>query len=186
MTESTVTKQKEIPGNFEIKKATENDLPTVWRIIKKNADDLSRQGIHHWEKYYTEEMVSKMIRKKEVYLGLNNSNPVGTVTFDSKPPKYYAEPGYGERFTSPEDLAIYITALAVLPDEQHHGFASKMLQFVEDEAIKRNINWLRLDCRAEVPGLVIFYERRGFVKVNEEPINEGEDGTYFLMEKSLQ
>lgn len=181
-----VTQSKELPDSFELKRAQAADLPAVWGVISTCARDLSEQGLNHWTKYYTESMVSKMIERKEVYVGLKNGEPVGTITFDTKPPKYYVEPGYSERFTNPEESATYVTAAAVIPREQNHGFASQMLEFVESETKRRGTKWLRLDCRAEVPGLVGFYEKRGYKKLGDEPIDEGEDGTYWLMEKDLQ
>lgn len=127
-----------------------------------------------------------MIRKKEVYLGRMNGKPVGTATFDTKPPWYYTEPGYAGKFTGPDEPAIYLTALAVLPQDQKQGFAGRLLQFVEEKARASGANWLRLDCRSEVPDLVNFYEKRGFSKVGDKPVDEGEDGTYWLMEKALK
>lgn len=175
----------ETTRQLEIKKATEADLSIVWGIIDECAQLLSRQGFHHWAKYYTQEMVKKMIQRKEVYLGVNNGRAIGSVTFDTIPPKYYAAAGYSEYFTNPLDSAVYVTALAVLPSEQNQGTAGRLLQFVEDTARNKNVCWLRIDCRAEVPGLISFYEKRGYIKVGSNAIDEGEDGTYWLMEKNL-
>lgn len=142
-------KNKEVSDTIEIKRAGTDDLQTVWSIIEQDAQWLAGQGLNHWAKYYSEEMVSKMIAKKEVYIGLVNGNPVGTITLDTNPPKYYAEAGYAERFTNPDDPAIYVTAAAVLPNEQRKGFAGKLLQFVEERSKQISAKWMRLDCRAE-------------------------------------
>lgn len=176
---------KEVSDPFEIRRATSNEVQTVWSIIEEDSKWLSEQGLNHWGKYYTFEMVAKMVDRKEVYIGYRDGRPIGTITFDTRPPKYYGEAGYQQMFTDPEENAFYITAVAVLPEEQRKGFAGKLLQFTEEEARARQVKWLRLDCRAEVPGLVQFYEKRGFKKVGNQTIDEGEDGTYWLMEKSL-
>lgn len=178
-------KQNEPAGNFEIKRATLADMQTVWKIIKKDSNWLAEQDLNHWAKYYTEEMIGKMITRKEVYLGLRDNEPISTITLDSKAPKYYAGAEYSKRFTNPDDPAIYVTAAAVLPNEHKKGFASRLLQFVERRARQKGAKWMRLDCRAEVPGLAAFYEKRGFQKLGSSPIDEGEDGTYWLMERKL-
>ena len=183
--ESGDAKMSEKPVRLIVKKASQGDLDAVWRIIKLASHWLSGKNLNHWSKYYSRELVSKMIDKKTVLVGLENGRPVATVTFGNKAPWYYVEPGYGEKFSSPEESAIYLTALAVLPDEHKQGFASKLVDVVEEEAKRGGASWLRLDCRAEVPGLVNFYERRGFVKLGSKPVDEGEDGTYWLMEKKL-
>lgn len=60
-----------------------------------------------------------------------------------------------------------------------------MLAFAESISKERGLRWLRLDCRNEVPGLVRFYENRGFEKVGDDPLQEGENESYWLMEKLL-
>lgn len=185
MLEDGAAKVKENPVSLEIVRARSSDLAIIWGIIEECSQWLSIQNINHWTRYYTEEMVSKMIEKKEVYVGLNNNEAISTITLDNIPPKYYSEPGYEDRFTNPDESAIYITAVAVLPAKQKQGFAGQLLDFAEDKARKAGTKWLRLDCRAEVPGLVTFYEKRGFNKLGDKPVDEGEDGTYWLMEKEL-
>ena len=113
-----MSKDTERPVRLEIKRASASDVPIVWEIIRESSKWLSDQGLNHWAKYYTEEMVAKMVHKKEVYMGIANGKTVGTVPLDTQPPKYYIEPGYSVRFTNPTDPAIYMTALAVLPEEQ--------------------------------------------------------------------
>ncbi len=174
-----------ITPKVELKRTTASDLPVVWDVISKCSENLSEQGLSHWSKYYTEDMVGKMIAKKEVYLGVVGETTVGTVTIGGEPPKYYEDPGYGDRFTKTDEPVIYITALAVLPDYQKQGFAGQMLRQVEELAVEKKASWLRLDCRIEVPGLVAFYEKNGFKKLGDFPVDEGEDGTYWFMEKKI-
>ena len=76
-------------------------------------------------------------------------------------------------------------ALGVLPEYQQQGIAGKMVEFAETLAKQQGVEWLRLDCRSEVPGIVAFYEKRGFHKVGE-PLPEGEGETYWLMEKKIE
>lgn len=177
--------ESEPKDSFITKRASLEDLPAVWYVIDKCSQWLSDNGFHHWAKYYNEGMVSKMIQKKRVYMGIENGRTIGTVTFDTRAPKYYAETGYAQQFTDPNAPAAYVTGIAVLPTEQNHGYAGRMLAFVEQEAKKENAQWLRLDCRAEIPGLVSFYEKRGYTKVGDTPFDEGDDGMYWLMEKKL-
>ncbi len=174
----------ETPDKIEIKRATEEDLPKVWGIIDKCAKWLAEKGYRHWADHYTEEMMGKMIRKQETFLGYKNGEAIATLTFDAKPPKYYVTDDYLKFFTDPEEPSGYIMAVGVLPEYQGQGIAVQMLQYAEDEAYLRRLKWLRLDARTEVPGLIKFYENRGFQKVGN-PLNEGENESYQLMEKRL-
>lgn len=126
-----------------------------------------------------------MIHKLEVYIAIQNDVAVSTITYGMRPPKYYDTEGYVQRFTDPEAKAAYVMALGVLPGYQQQGIAGKMVEFVEALARQQGVAWLRLDCRLEVPGIVLFYEKRGFNKVGE-PLPEGEGETYWLMEKKIE
>lgn len=185
MTEPDFVRPPEKPGEMQISNATQKDLDEVWKVVEENAKWLAELGLGHWKKYYTQNMVGKMIERKNVYLGRINGEAVGTVTYDLKPPKYYNEPGYADLFSNPEAPAAFITALAVMPEMHGRGLGEKLLRHVEDQARWAGAKWLRLDCREEVPGLVGFYEKRGYTRLGEEAIDEGDDGSYWLMEKHI-
>ncbi len=185
MNKKILNAKKLLSKNFEIKRAGQADLERVWKVIKKCSEWLSEKGLDHWKNYYTRELTSKMIDKKEVWLGLENGNVIGTITVSNEPPKYYYEMGYSSKFAGLGQSAVYIGALGVLPEEQGRGVAGKMLEVVEKIVINQGVKWLRLDCRDEVPGLVEFYEKRNFLKVEDNPMDEGEDGKYWVMEKRV-
>lgn len=185
MPESSPFNSELVPG-VEIDRANLSDIGGVWEVINKCSDWLKNKGLAHWSNHYSREMVSKMIRKQQVYLATKNGDPVSTITFDMHPPKYYVTDKYLEKFTDPGESAGYIMAVGVLPEFQGNGLAVKMLDFSEGLAIKEGAKWLRLDCRDEVEGLTAFYERRGYKKFGDKAIVEGENETYWLMEKQIQ
>ena len=182
--EKTPQPKQEQIGMISIQRAEKKDLDTVWTIIENCAKWLADQGLRHWADHYTKDILATMIQKLEVYVATQNGTAVSTITFGMRPPKYYLEEGYVQRFTDPEALAAYVMALGVLPGYQRKGIAGKMVEFVEALAKQHGVTWLRLDCRLEVPGIVPFYERRGFRKVGE-PLQEGEGESYWLMEKNI-
>lgn len=187
MPEDVVNRQSELLENLEIRRAQKDDLQAVWGIIRECSDWLVREyHLRHWADHYTEDMMGKMIAHKEVYLAEANGIPVSTMTFDSRPPKYYQEEGYDKMFEQPEEPAGYVMAVGVLPEYQGQGVAVQMIKLAEEESRNRGLKWLRLDCRNEVPGLVSFYEKRGFTKVGDEALKEGDNESYWLMEKSVQ
>ena len=174
----------EIVLRSKISRAYDLDYDSVWKVISHCSKWLADQGLCHWDKYYTPDLVRKLLKHKEVYMAKDGDSCIGTITFDTRPPKYYEEEHYDQMFTEPDQMAGYITAVAVFPDLQGQGVATRLLQFVEDLAKEKELKWLRLDCRIEVPGLVEFYKKRGFVPMHD-PLDEGEDGKYLLMEKKL-
>lgn len=183
MPENAAT-QSELVSRLRFRRADVQDYGSVWVVISECSKWLADQGLNHWSKYYTPELVQKMIKHKEVYLAEDGNACVGTITFDRRPPKYYEEEHYDQMFSEPTAPAGYIVAVGVQPGLQGKGVAGRMLQFTEDLAKQQGLKWLRIDCRIEVPGLVDFYKKRGFIAVHE-PLDEGEDGKYLLMEKKI-
>lgn len=184
MTEQLFAKKQEVTAGVDISRASDQDLDAVWAIIDACAQWLADQDLKHWADHYTREMMAKIIRKLEVYVASQEGKAVSTITVGLQPPKYYVTEGYVQRFADPEAAAAYIMALGVLPTYQGRGVAGKLLTFAEGLAKQRGVEWLRLDCRAEVPGLVQFYEKRGFHTVGES-LPEGVNETYWLMEKRI-
>jgi ribosomal protein S18 acetylase RimI-like enzyme len=173
---------EEIQDSISIKRAQASDLPEIWKIISANAKNLADQGYSHWADYYSEELVSKMISKLEVYVATQGNVLVGTGTLSTRDPKYYTA-DYLNKFTPSEQGVVYVLGLATAPEYNKRGVAKALLQFIEEQAIQRGIEWIRLDCRAEIPGLIKFYENRGFVERGRLEEVPGE--SYCIMEKQV-
>ena len=177
--------KEKVVGGLQVRPAIAGDVDMVWGVINECAQWLAGQGLTHWANHYTREMMAKMIAHHEVYLALRDGELVSTMTFSKRPPKYYVTENYVQRFTEPEESAAYVMAIGVLPQHQKQGIAGSMVQLAEDLARLRGVKWLRLDCRSEVPGLVSFYEKRGFNKTPNGLCVEGEGESYWLMEKRI-
>lgn len=179
-------RKTELSSELSISRATAEDLDEVWEIIDQCAKWLAQKDLHHWADHYTKEMMSKMIAKFEVYLASKANKRVGTMTVETTPPKYYRDEGYLQYFSHPNEEALYVMAVGVLPALQGRGIAGEMLSFAEARAKEKDVLWIRLDCRIEVPGLVQFYQKRGFVCVGPNPMKEGDQEHYWLMEKKVE
>lgn len=76
----------------------------------------------------------------------------------------------------------HITRVYVIPEEQGHGFGSRIMDELESR-IRKNFDSVELD--ASLPAEA-FYERRGYKTVKHESLSIGESGmTYKVMEKIL-
>jgi|GEM_PF-1391239 len=182
-TASTRSDKKQHEGT-QIVRATEKDLDTVWGLIEKDANWLSKEkGFSHWSSYYTKDVMKKKLLSEEVFLINNDRKVVGTVTLDQRPVEYYITTEISS-FKDRQASALYISALAVDPDLHGQGIASDLLLFAEEESKKRKIKYIRFDCRAEYQELVHFYEKRGYGRVGA--VSEGEGENYLLMEKKIE
>jgi ribosomal protein S18 acetylase RimI-like enzyme len=164
-------------------KATKKDTEVVWQLVKADAEWLSTsKQLNHWLDYYTKEMISKKIQQQEVYLLSENATPIATISVDQNPVPYYTNKELSA-FAEKNAPALYLSTLAVEPSFHGRGIASYLLLMTEQIAKKRNIHYLRFDCRAEYQQLVSFYKKRGFAVVGS--FSEGEGQNYFLMEKKI-
>lgn len=169
---------------LEIRPATLQDLDVVWKMVEICSDWLVTKGFDHWKKYYSKELVEKKLKTQEVFIGSLDDNPVATVTMDMNPVDYYT-PEDMSRFANQNAMAVYITALAVLPEKQGAGLASQMMQMVEGKTREKGAKYLRLDCRESYQDLVRFYANRGFVTVGRIIDEADNNEPYLLMEKEL-
>lgn len=174
----------ELINGMQIRRASSQDLDIVYSVIRSSADWLKGQGMDHWDKYYTREKVVEKLKSQEVYLAFDKDNVVGTITFDTNPVSYYEERDLAN-FSDPEAKALYVTALAVLPEQQKKGIAGSLMKFAEDRAKEKGVGFVRFDCRAMYIDLVKFYRNRDYKVVGAIIDYEDNNEPYFLMEKEL-
>ena len=113
-----------------------------------------------------------------VYIFTLDSVDVGVVFLSDKDIYYYSALDLS-KFADKDSLVYYVTTLAVRPDYQHQGIATQIIEFCGNLALKKGINYLRLDCNSKDEALVEFYKRRGFKVLG--PMEKEPD--YLLLEK---
>lgn len=115
----------------------------------------------HWDRAHNERRTRKKIVESDVFLMYDNEAPVGTVTLSSNPPFYYrrSDNEFWENSNSP---AIYISGLAILPNHQGKGLASKLLDFAEETTREKGIKYVRFDAVVHYENLTKFYLKRGY------------------------
>lgn len=84
---------------------------------------------------------------------------VGTLQFSAEPPAY-ARAGFAGR-----EAGGYIEAFAVHRDYAGQGVGEILLEWAGQEAERRHLNTLHLDCWAENRALRAYYHRAGFREV---------------------
>lgn len=107
---------------------------------------------------------------------------VGTISLDSNPVDYYTEENLSH-FADPTAKAVYVSTVAVQPEFQRRGIASRLMKSADETAKSRGIAYIRFDCRKEYVELVNFYQKRGYKIVGS--FSEGENQNYLLMEKKV-
>lgn len=88
--------------------------------------------------------------------------------------------GVGAVVMDPADSTMWLRRFAVLPDQQGHGVAHKMVTYAASLAVSEGFGDLAVIAREELPATLRFWERQGFREVSREvpavrlhrPLNE--------------
>ena len=88
--------------------------------------------------------------------------------------------GVGTVVMDPADSTLWLRRFAVLPDQQGHGVAHKMVTYAASLAVSEGFGDLAVIAREELPATLRFWERQGFREVSREapavrlhrPLNE--------------
>lgn len=142
-------------SRFEIKPATESDVPIIFCFIKKLA---AYERLSH-EVVATEELLRRTLfgstRTAEVAIGYEASKPVGFVLFFHNYSTFLARPG------------LYIEDLFIDEDYRRRGYGRALLLYVARLAKERGcgrLEWSVLDWNQPA---IDFYKKLGAVPMNE-------------------
>ena len=86
---------------------------------------------------------------------------------------------------TPEDDALYLGRLAVLPAWRGRGLAGRLLEAAEAETRRRGFASLRLQVRLELPRNRLLFARRGFVQTGVRSHPGHPEPTIAVMEKAM-
>jgi GNAT superfamily N-acetyltransferase len=92
----------------------------------------------------------------------------------------------GVALWAPQENALYVGRLAVVPSWRGRGLSSRLLQEAEAEAKRRALHRLRLHARIELPANGRLFARHGFVEVEVRAHPGYAEPTFAVMEKTLR
>jgi ribosomal protein S18 acetylase RimI-like enzyme len=141
--------------------ATANDVSDLLTLrIAVNQDLTSKYGKGPWSSGLTEKGVLFDMRRANVYVVRNRQRMVATLALSTRKPW-----AIDKRYFEASERPLYLTAMAVSPDEQGQGFGRRCI----DEACRIARNWpsdaIRLDAYDADVGAGDFYRKCGFREV---------------------
>ncbi|HAA43393.1 MAG TPA: N-acetyltransferase [Ruminiclostridium sp.] len=134
--------------SFIIRKAVESDAEAIHNILNEAFKDyISRAGISGTVKSLNEtiEDIKNDIRTKEVFIGLIDNVPTGTI-----------------RIAIQEDNTAYINRFGVLPEYHNIGVGKALIKLVDKYLISNQIKKVYLHTASTYKDLIIFYYNLGF------------------------
>jgi len=147
-----------------IRKATLSDLPYILNIIKNCTNHMINNKIFQWnENYPSKEIFNTDIKKKNLYIIEHNKTIIGCLMKSMMQVEAYKNVNW----KTENKKNLYVHRLAVDPKYQGKGFGIKLMNFVEENALKNNYLSIRLDTFSKNKRNVKFYKKRGYIKIED-------------------
>ena len=120
--------------------------------------------IFQWnENYPSKEIFNDDIKKNNLYLIESNKKIIGCVMKSIMENEAYKNVNW----KTENKKNLYVHRLAVDPKYQGRGFGIKLMDFVEENAMKKNYLSIRLDTFSKNKRNVKFYKKRGYIKIED-------------------
>jgi len=148
-----------------IKQATLSDISIIEEILLDCVNWLNEMDQPLWK---VEDVVWKELSKSyninDFYVAFIDGNPSGCMAVLNTDPFFWPDIAKGDSF--------FIHKLAVKKDSRRTGVADTLMDYIKETGKQRGIHAIRLDCHAFRPKLRAFYERHGFVCVDEKVFHD--------------
>lgn len=117
-----------------------------------------RFGVPDWVLPGVAGIVASDAVAARLYLVSHDGGAIGTFTLCDEPDAYFGTAAWSDA----QGTAIYLHRFAILPGQQSQGLGARCMQFMEQLAVRRRREWIRLDALKLDPRSRAFYERSGF------------------------
>ncbi|CAM1373530.1 GNAT family N-acetyltransferase [Tenacibaculum xiamenense] len=165
---------------ISFKQIEKEDLAKVLSLFKEAAEKINKKNVDHWQYWKNPpkekvEWVAEGIANREFYfINTEQNENIGMVRILDEDIPYWGKQS---------EKAKYIHSLVIKERFNGKGLGATIIQKIENDSIKTNTEFLRLDADAKNLGLCRYYEKIGFEKVG---IKKTPLSTNNLYQKKLQ
>lgn len=147
-----------------IRKGLTSDIDMILEITRACTNLMISQGIFQWNDHYPNRKAFEIdVMRNELFVLETENKIVGCIAISTLMDEEYVSVNW----ITPNKNNIYIHRLAIHPDHQGKGFARKLMDFAEQFAIKNNFMSIRLDTFSQNKRNQLFYELRGYQKLED-------------------
>ena len=139
-----------------------SDIDQILNITKACAKNMIDAGIYQWNDSYPNETAFKNdVKRNELYVLELDKQVIGCVVITTIMDKEYIP----VKWLTPNSNNIYIHRLAICPELQGEGYAQQLMDFAEQYALGNDYTSIRLDTFSQNKRNQLFYELRGYKKL---------------------
>jgi ribosomal protein S18 acetylase RimI-like enzyme len=159
------------PSAVVLLKASTADVDLAVAIVREASDWLAQQGFE-WLRRFPG-ATPQRVEEGKVWLAYLDgiAEPVATVALETN-----ADP---EWWGDQETDALFVHGLAVRREAGGLSLGSRLLDFAGDQAARRSLPWIRLDCHKSNGQLQEYYRRNGFTHLRTVDLPHRKSGALF-------
>lgn len=147
-----------------IRLAQKSDLDRVLQITRLCAREMESRKVFQWNEHYPDrQSFVNDINNSELYVYCIQDMVIGCVSICAFMDEVYSKVSW----KTDGKNSVYIHRLAVDPKHQKQGIGSKLMDFAENESKLRGFESIRLDTFSQNIFNQNFYEKRGYVKLED-------------------
>lgn len=147
-----------------IRLAHKSDLDRVLQITRLCAKEMESRQVFQWNEHYPDrQSFVNDINNSELYVYSIQDVVIGCVSICAFMDEVYSKVYWKTNGKN----SVYVHRLAVDPKHQKQGIGSKLMDFAENESKLNGIESIRLDTFSQNTVNQNFYEKRGYVKLED-------------------
>ena len=166
---------------MNIRKATSFDIPAIMAIVKNVVPIMQAAGNFQWsDDYPNTEIFEQDVKLNQLWVAEvdNEIAAVAAITTDQYP-------GYATVGLDTSQEAIVVHRLAVDPKHQGKKIAGALMNEAEQEAIRRDIRFLRIDTNTENKAIQNLFIKLGYNFSGEFDLDFRPGLRFYCYEKTL-
>ncbi len=129
-------------NNISFEKARNSDLDEICHVCHKIVNYMKNDfKIDQWdENYPNKDVFLKDIKKDELFILKKENNIVGFICINYQVYEQYDQVTWEEQ----KQFKTF-HRIGIDPDYHHKGYGKKIFKYAEEEVLKQNINYIRVD-----------------------------------------
>lgn len=147
-----------------IRRAKISEIPDILEITLACAEAMIARGIYQWNEHYPSAVAFENdIKRKELFVLEIEEEFIGTIVVSTNMDEEYKP----VKWLTSSTNNCYIHRLAVHPKFQGEGYAQQLMDFAENYARETGFSSIRLDTFSQNKRNQLFYEHRGYQKLED-------------------
>ena len=147
-----------------IRIGTSKDIDQIIHLTNACAKKMIASDIFQWNDHYPNRLAfEKDVNRNELYVLEIDKTLIGCIAISTLIDDEYIP----VKWLTPNENNVYVHRLAIHPNFQGKGFAQQLMDFAEQHAIENNYESIRLDTFSQNKRNQLFYELRGYKKLED-------------------